>query len=55
MVYMKDNYILSGVLLAFDIHINLALDEVTMLRENQPEQKVSGRVFIRGDRINFIV
>ena len=54
LVYCKENKIYSGKLLAFDIHINLALDRVKELDEKGEALKSFGVSFIRGDTIKFI-
>lgn len=50
LVYLKGDRIISGTLLAFDIHINLVLDNaIDTIKEKQ-----LGLIFIRGDTIDFI-
>ena len=53
LVYCKDNKIYSGLLIAFDIHINLALDRMKIVSEEGNGNNF-GLGFIRGDSINFI-
>lgn len=43
----------SGILLAFDIHINIVLDNATLI-DRHGETKKIGRQFIRGDSITYI-
>lgn len=54
LVYCKEDKVFSGKLLAFDIHINLALDNVKELNEKGEVLKSFGVSFIRGDTIKFI-
>ncbi len=54
LVYCKENKVYSGKLLAFDIHINLVLDNVKELDEKGEIIKSLGISFIRGDTIKFI-
>lgn len=43
----------SGILLAFDIHINVVIDNATLVDQHGETKKI-GRQFIRGDCINYI-
>jgi len=52
-VELKNNRQYVGVLKAFDIHINISLDEVEERAEGQVTRKL-GTTFIRGDTIIFI-
>lgn len=52
-VNLKGGKQLIGTLLAFDIHINLVLDNVKEM-ENGEIKKSLGLTFLRGDTIIFI-
>ncbi|OIO65261.1 small nuclear ribonucleoprotein [Candidatus Woesearchaeota archaeon CG_4_10_14_0_2_um_filter_57_5] len=53
MVELKNGRQLSGVLKAFDIHINVVLDDAEETENGQLKRKL-GNVFIRGDTIIMI-
>ncbi len=53
LVQLKNGKQLVGTLLAFDIHINVVLDNAKEL-ENGEQTKNYGLVFLRGDTIIFI-
>lgn len=53
LVTLKGDKQFSGTLLAFDIHINLVLDNVKEM-ENGEVKKSLGLTFLRGDTIIFI-
>lgn len=50
MIELKNKKVYSGKLIAFDIHINVVLDEVTEMEDGEVKKSL-GRVFIRGDTI----
>ena len=53
LVRLKGDRELVGTLLAFDIHINLVLDNVKEM-ENGSQKKSLGLTFLRGDTIIYI-
>ena len=53
LVRLKDDKEFVGTLLAFDIHINLVLDNVKEM-ENGSQKKSLGLTFLRGDTIIYI-
>ena len=53
LVYLKNGNQLRGTLLAYDIHINIVLDNTKEL-DNGEVKKNLGLAFIRGDTIIFI-
>ena len=53
LVQLKTGKQLVGTLLAFDIHINVVLDNAKEL-ENGQQTKSYGLAFLRGDTIIFI-
>ncbi len=53
LVQLKNNKQLVGTLLAFDIHINVVLDNAKEV-ENGEQTKSYGLTFLRGDTIIFI-
>lgn len=52
-VHLKGGSQFVGTLMAFDIHINLVLDNVKQM-ENGEVKKNLGLTFLRGDTIIFI-
>ena len=53
LVQLKNNKQMVGTLLAFDIHINVVLDNAKEV-ENGQQTKSYGLAFLRGDTIIFI-
>lgn len=53
LVHLKGDKQLVGTLLAFDIHINLVLDNTKEMQNNEMKRNV-GLSFVRGDTIIFI-
>ena len=53
MVQLKSGTNFVGTLLAFDIHINLVLDNAKEMQENEMKRSL-GLTFLRGDTIIFI-
>ncbi|MCF6336292.1 MAG: hypothetical protein L3J12_11190 [Spirochaetales bacterium] len=53
LVRLKGDKEFVGTLLAFDIHINLVLDNVKEM-ENGTQKKSLGLTFLRGDTIIYI-
>lgn len=53
LVRLKGDKEIVGTLLAFDIHINLVLDNVKEM-ENGVQKKSLGLAFLRGDTIIYI-
>jgi small nuclear ribonucleoprotein (snRNP)-like protein len=53
LVRLKGDEQIVGTLLAFDIHINLVLDNVKEM-ENNEVKKSLGLTFLRGDTIIYI-
>jgi small nuclear ribonucleoprotein len=52
-VELKNNKQYVGVLKAFDIHINIVLDDAEEKEDGEVKRKL-GNVFIRGDTITII-
>ncbi len=50
LVYLKGDKQFVGTLLAFDIHINLALDNIKEIQNNEVKRNL-GLTFLRGDTI----
>ena len=50
LVTLKNNKVISGTLTAFDIHINLTLDNACEINEDE-KIKNFGLLFLRGDTI----
>ena len=53
LVHLKGDKQVVGTLLAFDIHINLVLDNIKEMQDNEVKRKL-GLTFLRGDTIVFI-
>ena len=53
LVHLKGDKQLSGTLLAFDIHINLVMDNVKQMENNEITKRL-GLTFLRGDTIIYI-
>lgn len=53
LVYLKGDKQFVGTLLAFDIHINLVLDNIKEMQNGEIKRNF-GLTFLRGDTIIFI-
>ncbi len=53
LVHLKGDKQFVGTLLAFDIHINLVLDNTKEMKDNEIKRNL-GLTFLRGDTIIFI-
>lgn len=53
LVHLKGDKQFVGTLLAFDIHINLVLDNIKEMQNNEIKRNL-GLTFLRGDTIIFI-
>jgi small nuclear ribonucleoprotein len=53
LVQLKNDKQIVGTLLAFDIHINIVLDNAKELQNNEIKRSV-GLTFVRGDTIIYI-
>lgn len=53
LVQLKSEKQLVGTLLAFDIHINIVLDNAKEMQNNELKRNI-GLTFLRGDTIVFI-
>lgn len=53
LVELKNNHSITGKLVAFDVHINVTLENAEERKEGEVVRKV-GNVFIRGDTIILI-
>jgi small nuclear ribonucleoprotein (snRNP)-like protein len=53
LVHLKGEKYFVGTLLAFDIHINLVLDNVKEMHEGEVKKSL-GLTFLRGDTIIYI-
>jgi len=53
LVQLKNDKQLVGTLLAFDIHINIVMDNAKEIKNNEVARNI-GLTFLRGDTIIFI-
>jgi len=53
LVHLKGDKQFVGTLLAFDIHINLVLDNAKEMQDSEMKRSI-GLTFLRGDTIIFI-
>jgi len=53
LLQLKGDKQITGKLLAFDIHINIVLDNAKELENNEMKRSV-GLTFVRGDTIVFV-
>jgi len=53
LIKLKGDKELVGTLLAFDIHINLVLDNTKQMQDGEIQKSI-GLTFLRGDTIIFI-
>jgi small nuclear ribonucleoprotein len=53
LVHLKGDKQVVGTLLAFDIHVNLVLDNIREMKDGEVKRKL-GITFLRGDTIVFI-
>ena len=53
LVQLKNDKQIVGTLLAFDIHINIVVDNARELENNEVKRNI-GLTFLRGDTIIFI-
>ncbi len=53
LVELKNNHAITGKLVAFDVHINVTLENAEEKKDGETLRKL-GNVFIRGDTITLI-
>lgn len=53
LVHLKNSTQLVGTLLAFDIHVNVVLDNAKEMQDGEVKRSI-GLTFLRGDTIIFI-
>jgi len=53
LVYLKNGRQFSGTLLAFDVHVNIALENAKEMEDNEIKKNM-GLSFLRGDTIIYI-
>ena len=53
LILLKGSLQISGTLKAFDVHLNLVLDNATQLENGEPKTKY-GKLMVRGDNVILI-
>jgi len=53
LVELKDKLSIRGTLKAFDVHMNIVLENAEQLENNQPKKKY-GKLILRGDNVVLI-
>ena len=51
---LKNGTVIRGKLLAYDIHLNIAMEDAEELQNNEVKRKL-GKVLVRGDTIILIM
>ena len=53
LIRLKNGIEVRGKLMAFDIHINLVLDDAEFIKDGELDRKFS-QIFLRGDMVIFV-
>lgn len=53
LVELKDNMAVRGVLKAFDVHMNIVLENAEKLENGEPKNKY-GTILLRGDNVLLV-
>lgn len=53
LVELKDKLSIRGTLKAFDVHMNIVLENASQLENNEPKKKY-GKLILRGDNVVLI-
>lgn len=51
-IYLKDERIITGILIAFDIHLNIGLEDAEIMQDKK--KKIVPTLLVRGDNILYI-
>lgn len=51
-IYLKDEKIITGILISFDIHLNIGLEDAEIIQDKK--KKIVPILLVRGDNILYI-
>jgi small nuclear ribonucleoprotein len=52
-VGMKGGYEIRGIMVAFDVHMNIVLEKAEQLQNGEPKRGL-GKVLLRGDSVIYV-
>ncbi len=53
-VGLKEGHIVRGLMLSYDVHMNIVLEKAEMLSETGEVKRGLGKVLLRGDSIIYV-
>ena len=53
-VGLKENQVIRGLMISYDVHMNIVLEKAELLTEDSEVKKGLGKVLLRGDSIVYI-
>ncbi len=54
LVILKNGTKISGKLITFDIHLNLVLEQASIINDETSSTQTLGKILVRGDTILFV-
>ncbi|NCO84874.1 MAG: small nuclear ribonucleoprotein [Candidatus Huberarchaeum crystalense] len=51
-IYLKDGRTITGILIAFDIHLNIGLEDAEIMQDKK--KKIVPTMLVRGDNILYV-